>query len=188
MYYYLHGLITMHTKDSIVVECHGVGYDCLVSHPDEYEIGENMFVYVSYYSHEDDQFFIGFKTLEEKILYGKLTSVKGIGPKTAINALSQTSVGRLSDAINNSDENFLVRLPGIGKKNASQIILDLKGKLTNIDLNTRFGDKNLDLAYDGLKNLGFKDNEIRQALNGIAKTGLSVEEYMTTALRILNTR
>jgi Holliday junction DNA helicase RuvA len=188
MYYYLHGLITMHTEHSVVVECHGVGYDCLVSHPEEYPIGEVMFVFVSYYSHEDDQYLVGFKTMEEKNLYTELTSVKGIGPKTALNALSATSVGRLSDAINASDESFLTKLPGIGKKNASQIILDLRGKLNPIDIGTATGEKNLDLAYDGLKGLGFKDSEIKAAFDGIHERGLTVEQYMTKALRILNTR
>jgi Holliday junction DNA helicase RuvA len=186
MYYYLHGMITMHTATSIVVECHGVGYDCLVSHPEDYPIGESLFVFVSYYCHEDDQFFVGFKTMEEKDLYQKLISVKGIGPKTALAALSASSVNRLQDAINNSEENYLIRLPGIGRKNASQIILDLKGKLTLPSTITNTGEKNLDLAYDGLKGLGFKDKEIQEAFDSITERGLSVQEYMSLSLKALN--
>ena len=186
MYYYFHGMITMHTANSIVVECHGVGYECLVSHPEDYPIGETMFVFAALYMHEDEQFLIGFKTIEEKHFYQKLMGVSGVGPKTAMNILSSTSVDRLSDAIEKSDQSYLTSLPGVGKKTASQIILDLKGKLI-VPVNMRsFGEKNMELAFEGLKGLGFKVKEIEEALNGIPERGLSVEEYMTRCLRLLN--
>ncbi len=187
MYYYLHGLIAFHTSNSIVVECGGVGYDVIVSHPDEFTIGETMFVYVSYIFNENEQYFVGFKTLEEKKLYTALTSVKGIGSKTALNAMGQTSVGRLSDAINNADDVFLTRLPGIGKKTASQIILDLKGKLTMLESDNAITlNKNMDLALQGLKNYGFKDKEIKEALLSISNKDLSAEEYLRQALALLS--
>ena len=185
MYYYLHCLITFHTKDSIVVECGGVGYDVLVPHVDEFPIGENLFVFVSYVHNENDEYFVGFKTLEEKKLYTALTSVKGIGPKTALGALSATSVGRLSQAIDASDEVFLMRLPGIGKKNASQIILDLRGKLTLLDTSASTLNKEMDAAKEGLKNLGFKEKEIKEALESITDTNLSADEYLRKALAYL---
>ncbi|MFA6862146.1 MAG: Holliday junction branch migration protein RuvA [Bacilli bacterium] len=188
MYYYLHGMITMHTNNSVVIECHGVGYDCLVSHPEDYPIGENMFLFVSYYCHEDDQFFVGFKTMQEKDLYQKLISVKGIGPKTALAALAGSSTDRLEDAINNAEEGYLVRLPGIGRKNASQIILDLKGKLFIPKDLSNTGEKNLDLAYDGLKGMGFRDKEIQAAFDQITERGLKPEEYMTKALKVIQTK
>ncbi len=188
MYYYLHGLITMHSKDSIVVECSGVGYEVVVSHPEDFPIGETMFVFTCLYSHEDEQYLVGFKTIEEKELYNQLVSVAGIGPKTAISILSASSLYRLKDAINRGDTFYLTSLPGIGRKNASQIILDLKGKLSDDDLATSTGEKNLDLAYDGLKGLGFKANEIKSAFNEIEERNLSVEEYVARALRILNRR
>lgn len=185
MYFYLHGLVTMHTADSVVVECNGVGYDCLVSHPSDFPIGENMFVFTALYTHEDDSFLIGFKTLEEKNFYGKLTSVSGVGPKTAMNILSSTSIDRLKKAIEESDQVFLTNLPGIGKKTASQIILDLKGKLVDAAVSP-LSEKNLALAYDGLKGLGFKTKEINDAFARITERNLSVEEYMTRALKLLN--
>lgn len=187
MYYYLHGLISFHTGNSIVVECGGVGYDVLVAHPDEFPIGETLFVYVSYVFNENEQYFVGFRTLEEKQLYLALTSVKGIGPKTALNALGQTSVGRLSDAINQADEVFLMRLPGIGKKSASQIILDLKGKLTLFENeSSKTLNKNMDLALEGLKNYGFKEKEIKDTLLAIDEKNLTAEEYLKKALALLS--
>lgn len=188
MYYYLHGLVTFHLKDEIVIECSGVGYDVMVAHPDEFPIGENLFVFVCYFSHEDEQYFVGFKTLEEQQMFLNLTSVKGIGPKTALSALASTSVNRLNDAILNDDTAFLMRLPNIGKKSASQIVLDLKGKLLMPDLSSKTLSKNEDEAVSALKNLGFKENEIKEAISSISDKDLSTEEYITRALRTLNAK
>lgn len=186
MYSYFHGMITMHGTASIVVECHGVGYECLVSHPEDFPIGETMFVFTCFYVHEDEQYLVGFKTMEEKTFFQKLTSVAGVGTKTAMNLLSHSSVDRLSTAIEKSDQNYLQSMPGIGKKTASQIILDLKGKLV-IPVNTRsFGEKNMELAFEGLKGLGFKVKEIEEAFNAIPERNQSVEAYMSKALRLLN--
>lgn len=121
-------------------------------------------------------------------MYLSLTSVKGIGPKTALQALSSTSVDRLSHAIENSDSAFLMRLPGIGKKSASQLILDLKGKLLMLDTSAKTLNKEMDTAKEGLKSLGFKENEIQKALSQINKTDLSADEYLKEALLILNQR
>lgn len=188
MYYYLHGMITFHTNDSIVVECGGIGYDVLVSHPDEYPIGETLFVFVCYVNNENEQYFVGFKTLQEKNMYLSLTSVKGIGPKTALTAMSSTSVERLAAAIENADTAFLMRMPGIGKKNAGQLILDLKGKLLMLDTSSKTLNAEMDVAKEGLKNLGFKESEIKEALAKISDTNLSADQYLKQALSILNQR
>ena len=65
MYFYLRGTIVLHQKGSIVIECNGVGYEVFVSHPEDYEIGEYMLVYTSFYVREDEQFLVGFKSFEE---------------------------------------------------------------------------------------------------------------------------
>ncbi len=186
MYYYLHGMITFHIGDSIVVECGGVGYDVLVSHCDDFPIGETLFVYVCHVQNENESYFVGFKTMEEKKMYLSLTSVKGIGPKTALQALSATSVERLSHAIDTSDSAFLMRLPGIGKKSASQLILDLKGKLTLLDTSSKTLNKEMDAAKEALKNFGFKESEINMALSRISDMNLSADEYLKQALFLLN--
>lgn len=187
MYYYLHGIIALHTKNSIVIECGGVGYDVLVTHVDEFPIGETLFVYVCYVHNENEEYFVGFKTLKEKELYLALTSVKGIGPKTALSCLSTTSCDRLSDAIERADDVFLMRLPGVGKKSASQIILDLKGKLTMMVSEESYTlSKNMDLAKEALKSMGFKEKEIKDALSQIQDKDLSAEDYIRIALPLLN--
>lgn len=186
MYNYLHGMITYHLKDSIVIECAGIGYDVLVADVNEFPIGESMFVFTSYIHNENEEYLVGFKTLKEKDLYLSLTSVKGIGPKTALSCMSKTSVERLEDAIQRADEAFLMRLPGIGKKNASLIILELKGKLELFDSTRNVSlNKNMDLAFEGLKNYGFKEKEIKDALLEINDMNLSPEEYLKEALKKL---
>ncbi len=186
MFYYLHGLIAMHLKNSIVVECGGVGYECLVSHVDEFPIGEILFVYVYQVINENDNYLVGFKSNVEKQLFISLISVKGIGPKSALNALSYTSCERLSRAIDEADELFLTKIPGLGRKSASQIILDLKGKLQIDNINYFEHDENFNLVYSALKNFGFKDKEIKEALNKIDLKMMSIENAISSALRILN--
>lgn len=190
MYYYLHGRISQHLKDSIVVDVNGIGYDVLVSHPDEFPIGEFLFVYVCYIHNDKEEYFVGFKSREEKELFLKLTSVQGIGPKTALGVLSNSSVGRLVKAIDESDANYLRRLPNIGKKSASQIILDLRGKLQLIGgRNSTTRNENRDKAFGALKETyGFKDSELKKVFSEINDTTLSVSDYLRLALKRLNNR
>ena len=184
MYFYLRGKITLHQKGSIVIDVNGVGYQVLVSHPEDYPIGEEMLVYTVFYIRQEEQFLVGFHSFEEKIFFAKLISVKGIGPKTAISALGSSSVEKLTEAINSSNLLYLMSLDGIGKKAASQIVLDLRGKLTNLDSKT--GDKELDDAIEGLKSFGFTKKEIVDALSLIPERGLKAEEYISKALPLLS--
>ena len=119
-----------------------------------------------------------------------MTSVQGIGPKTALGVLSNSSVGRLVKAIDESDANYLRRLPNIGKKSASQIILDLRGKLQLIGgRNSTTRNENRDQAFEALKETyGFKDSELKKVFSEINDTTLSVSDYLRLALKRLNNR
>lgn len=187
MYFYLKGTIALHQKDSIVVECNGVGYQVFVSHPEDYELGTQMIVYTAFYIREEEQFLVGFKTFEEKELFNRLVSVKGVGAKIAIAILGGTTPQALIEAIDASNVLFLKKLPNVGPKTASQIILDLRGKLTYSNKSLS-GDKNLDEAIDGLKSFGFKSAEIEVAVSKIPERGLSTEEYIRRALPLLRTK
>lgn len=184
MYFYLKGFIALQQKDSIVVECNGVGYEVTVPHPDAFELGTEQTVYTAFYVREDEQYLVGFKTFEEKTIFNKLIQVKGVGPKTAIACLGGTTPNKLVEAIDASDLLFLKKLPGIGPKAASQIILDLRGKIT-YSVKSLSGDKNLDEAIEGLKSLGFKLGEINNAFTKITERNLSTEEYIRLALPLL---
>jgi len=186
MYFYLKGKVVIHQKNSIVIDVNNVGYQVLVSHPDEYPINEDVLVYTVFYAKEDEQFLVGFKTFEEKMVYSKLVLVKGVGPKTAINILGSCKFDDLLTAINSSNINYLKSIDGVGPKTASQIILDLKGKI-NFDTYLS-DDKNYNDAIQALKSFGFSIKEIKDALKDCKLGTLTTEEYITFALKRLNRR
>lgn len=184
MYFYLNGIIKLHQKQAIVIDVNGVGYIVCVSHPEDYPIGSQVLVYTVFYVRENEQFLVGFKTFEEKQLFTRLVSVKGVGPKTAMSALGSSTPQKLVEAISSSNMLYLTSLDGVGPKAASQIILDLRGKLT---LNTSStGEKELDDAISGLISFGFTKKEVMDAVSRISAHGLKTEEYISQALRLLN--
>ena len=83
MYYYVRGTIVEVYIDSVVVDVSGIGYHILMSHPEVYSVGQTSLIYVSHIVREDEQYFVGFSSLEEKDLFNKLIDCKGIGPKAA---------------------------------------------------------------------------------------------------------
>lgn len=185
---YLHGIISMHISNNlIVVESSGIGFEVRVTSSDDFPIGESMFVYVVEIINEKENSIIGFKTMKEKSLYLNLTSISGIGPKIALSILSSYPCETIINSINNKDEAFLMRLPSVGKKNAEMILLKLAGKLTIFDSTTHSLslNKNMDLAFDALKKLGFKDDEISEVFLQIHENDLSVEEYLNKSLKLL---
>ena len=154
MIYFLRGKVLLKDKDTLVIDVRDVGYQVLVSHIDDYEIGQEVFVYTYNVVREDEQYLVAFNTLEEKSVFLSLIKVKGLGPKTVIGALSATTPEQVVAAISSNNVAFLKKLPGIGAKAAGQIILDLKGELTG---DGKKGDPGeYDIVYDALKELGFK--------------------------------
>ncbi len=190
MYSYFIGEISEVGLDYIVVETNGVGYYLYVSHPNDYKRNEITKVYVYLHVKEDGMTLYGFSSKEEKELFLKLIEVKGIGPKTAINVLSATSVNNLVQAIETQNTGYLKKLPGIGPKAAQQIILDLKGKLV-IDTSTiskDTTDKELLDAREALKSLGFRVSDIDTVLAKLNGLKLNAEEYIKRALKMMNTK
>ncbi len=89
MYYYLRGTIALHEKNNIVVDCNGIGYYVYVSRPDDFPIGELMTVYTSMYFREDEQYLVGFKTFEEKQVFNKLLTVRGLDQRLQFQRLQE---------------------------------------------------------------------------------------------------
>ena len=131
MIYSLKGRVLLVDGDTVVIDVHDVGYQVLVSHVNDYEIGQEVFLYTYNVVREDEQYLVGFSSLDEKKVFLALIKVKGLGPKTVINALSSTTPNDVKNAIAANNVAYLKKLPGIGAKAASQIILDLKGELTD---------------------------------------------------------
>ena len=180
MIYFLRGKVALIDKDTIVIDVRDVGYQVLVSHVEEYQVGQDVFVYTYNVVREDEQYLVAFSSLDEKAVFQSLIKVKGLGPKTVISALSATSPGQVIAAINSNNVAYLKKLPGIGAKAAAQIILDLKGELSG---DGQKGDPGVyDIVYDALKELGFKGAAIDRVLASINEPNATPEQVIRMAL------
>ena len=181
MYFSLKGKITHILDGRVVINVNNVSYEVLVAHDQDFSLNEEVTIYTHYVIREDEQYLVGFKSLDEKKAFLSLINVKGIGPKTAINALSATTANELFTAISANNITFLKKLPGIGAKAASQIILDLKGQLTSSKADIH----QYEQVRAALKSLGFKVKEIEDALARVSIPNGTNEEILKEALRKL---
>ena len=129
MYDYIIGTVMDVVGNAIVVENHNIGYLIYTPNPFAFEEQKEYKIYIYHQIKEDEQSFFGFKSKEEKSLFLKLISVKGLGPKMALPILATGSIRGISDAVERENLLYLKKFPKIGEKLAKQIILDLKGKL-----------------------------------------------------------
>ncbi len=179
MIYFLRGKVAVIHEDFIVLDVRDVGYQMLVSHIDEYALGEEVLMYTYNVVREDENYLVGFRTIEEKDVFLSLIRVKGLGPKTVIGALSATTPNDVVNAIASNNVAYLKKLPGIGAKAAGQIILDLKGELTG---GSKGNPKQYEDVYDALKSLGFKGAAIDRVLATINEPEASTEDILRIAL------
>lgn len=182
MYGYLNGIIEYQTSNSVIIDVNGIGYNVFVPNPFSYEIGSKEKIFIYNHIREDENSLYGFKTLEEKELFLKLISVKGMGPKVASGMFATGSIGGIVDAINKENLLYLTKFPKIGDKLARQVILDLKGKL-HIDADIE-EDNSMDDLIGVLENLGYKTAEIKKIIGSI-DSSLSLETQVKEALKLL---
>lgn len=178
---YLKGEIIIIEKDHLILNVNDVGYRIMSSRTYDYQLKQKAEFYI--YTHvKEDQFnLFGFKDLNEKKLFLQLLSVKGVGPKTALNILGSIDYHMLIDAISNEDLNLIKKLPGIGLKTASQIILDLQGKLVvSAKVNQELAD-----ALEALSLLGYKSSDLNKVEKELKQQELSSEEYVKLGLSLL---
>lgn len=181
MYSYVKGVVTIIEPSYIVVEAYGIGYMIYVSNPYSYKQNEEVLVYLYQQVREDENTLYGFKTKDEKDLFLKLISVKGLGPKMALPMLTG-DISYLLGAIEDGNISYLKKFPKIGDKVARQIILDLKGKLASKnDLNLS-GD--FDELVSVLESLGYKNAEIKKVLPKV-NASLEIEDQIKEALKLM---
>ena len=183
MYSYFYGKIVDINEEEAIIDVHDIGYSFRYIHESDFKIGTTLKVFLYHVVREDDEFLIGFINTEEKKVFEQLISVKGIGPRTAITALRDCSTTDFINAIATGDVKFLKKLSGIGPKAASQIILDLKGKLVSAETKVSWT-KDQEEAILALRSLGFKVKEIEEVLHKLPVT-LSMEELIRESLRRL---
>jgi len=202
---YLRGPIRHVETDYLVIEAGGVGYRVFCANPYAFGApgdGEKT-VYIHHHVREDAILLFGFASREEQSLFRKLLDVSGIGPRVALGILSGGRPEALVAAIRNEDLGYLTRLPGIGKKTAQRIVLDLKDKLSDAPVAATGGpglsaapraetedDRGgaLREAKEGLLALGFTEAEIASVWPHVqsgAEAGASADALMKAALKQL---
>ncbi|HEY0222444.1 Holliday junction branch migration protein RuvA [Lactovum miscens] len=189
MYEYLLGTITKIKPTYIVLDVMGVGYLLSVANPYSWDVNTSKKVYVHQVVREDAQTLYGFVNEEEKEVFLKLISVSGIGPKSALAIIARADNVGLVNAIDNSDITYLTKFPGVGKKTASQMVLDLAGKFVPQTLNQVakvIGNQELGEALEALEALGYKGVELKKIIPSLeAETNGSAESYIKLALKLL---
>ena len=166
-----------------MLECGGIGYVINTPNPYSFNEGNEYKVYLYQLVREDELSLYGFKTIEEKQLFLKLISVKGLGPKMTLPILATGSVSGVIDAIERENLLYLKKFPKIGEKVAKQIILDLKGKLGVVST-LEIHDNSYEELVEVLKGLGYKEKEFKTVIPKI-NGELSIEEQVKEALKLL---
>ena len=189
----LRGTIADKTPPHVVIDCAGVGYEVGVPMSTFYNlpaVGDTVALLTVHVVREDAQLLYGFATESERHAFKELTKVSGIGPRTALAVLSGMSVADLAQAITMQDAARVTTVPGIGKKTAERLLLELKGKL-GADLGA-LGVLGGASAPDGqgdivraLSALGYSDKEALIAMKSVP-AGTGVSEGIRMALKALS--
>jgi Holliday junction DNA helicase RuvA len=179
---YVSGEVVARGTDHVVVDVRGVGYKVFVPrHPS----GDKVALHTHHVVRDDAQQLFGFETREELALFELLITVSGVGPRAALSLLSIASPAAIAAAIASGDSVALARAPGVGKKTAERVIVDLKGKITRTGPQREpTGMLTEDEAAAALQALGYTASEAISALRRAPAAGsATTEERVTAALR-----
>ena len=169
----------------MLIDVGGVAYELDVPMSTFYSLpasGEAVSLYTHLVVREDAHTLYGFATLEERSVFRQLIRISGVGARTALSVLSGMSVADLSHAITMQEAAPLTRIPGIGKKTAERLLLELKGKLA--EASTAGGAQHASDVVNALVALGYSDKEALVAVKGLSP-GLPVAEAIRAALKAL---
>jgi Holliday junction DNA helicase RuvA len=186
----LSGILLEKNPPQLLVECNGVGYEVDVPMSTFYNLpgmGEKVVLLTHMAVREDAHLLYGFGTAEERTVFKQLIKISGVGARTALSILSGMSVADLAQAITVQEAARLTRIPGIGKKTAERLLLELKGKL-GADLGAAGGTMHSDATSDilnALLALGYSDKEASLALKQVP-AGAGVSEGIKLALKALS--
>ena len=178
---FVRGKVHAYGLDYVLIDVNGVGYRINFNHPESLTVGQEITIYTYQNVREDEISLFGFLSLEEYDLFVKLISVKGLGPRIASSILGRASTENVIKAIEDGDVEFMKAMPGIGNKTASQIILDLKGKLVE---DISMGSESLSDVIEALKSFGYKMQEIKPVIKKLEKEKGSTDELVKKALKM----
>ena len=185
----LSGILLDKNPLQLIVDCQGVGYEVSVPMSTFYQlpsVGERVVLLTHFVVREDAQLLFGFGTAQERELFRELIKISGVGARTALALLSGMSVADLAQAVTLQEAGLLTKIPGIGKKTAERLLLELKGKL-GADLGgstSAAQDSNSDIL-NALLALGYSDKEAALALKQVP-AGSSVSDGIRHALKALS--
>ena len=198
MFAYIKGSLEMKSSGYIVIDINGLGYKVFMSQNNIDTIGElhdiiKVFTYVKV--REDDISIFGFKTQEELKMFELLISVSGVGAKSALVMLSCIEPSDFAIAVISNDVKVLTKVPGIGNKSAQRIILELKDKLKEEQLEEKLKDsskklkdnsENINEAISGLMVLGYSKKDIEKTFEHLDIDNLSIEDLIKKGLILLS--
>ncbi|TCP54402.1 Holliday junction DNA helicase subunit RuvA [Tumebacillus sp. BK434] len=200
---FVEGVVAYAELDHVVINVNGVGYRVFVTGTTAFQMkeGETLRLFTHHHVREDAHLLYGFRTKEEKELFNRLINVNGIGPKVALSILGAGTPDQFVFAVRSEDVNFLTKLPGIGKKTAQRLILDLKEKLDDLatllpvpPLSSGKGavkaapaSKGLGAElHEALTSLGYTEKEAHEVVRSLAEEiteGVPLESLIKLALK-----
>lgn len=188
---YLKGTLALKQPPELVVDVGGVGYELLAPMSTFYElpgVGNAVSVYTHLAVSENAHTLYAFASSQERVMFRALIKVSGVGPKLAMTVLSGISPIEFADAVAERDVDRLVRLPGIGKKTAERLLVEMKDPLAKLSFGSSGATSagRIDAsseAFSALQALGYKEAEIRRLLKSVSDDGLTTEELIRQALK-----
>ena len=185
----LSGTLLEKNPPQILLDCHGVGYEVDVPMSTFYLLpasGDKVSLLTHFVVREDAQILYGFATTAERDAFRQLIKISGVGPRTALSVLSGLSVNDLAQAVSTQETGRIVKVPGIGKKTAERLLLELKGKL-GVDLGLPAGATRSDAQADiqqALMALGYSEKDASAALKALP-ADVGVTDGIKLALKAL---
>tara|TARA_B110000967_G_scaffold107368_1_gene110088 strand:- start:3199 stop:3792 length:594 start_codon:yes stop_codon:yes gene_type:complete len=191
----LKGKVISKNPPEILLEVRGIGYEILCPMSTFYQLSdssEDTLLHTHLSIKEDSHTLFGFVTKDEKIIFRELIRVNGVGPKVALAILSHLPVSSLIECISNEDSDLLAKTPGIGKKTALKLIVELQDRLSKLELIGSNGstlefkqntNPNSTQAIEALQSLGFKTKEANKMVSKINDPSLSTEQLIRLALQ-----
>jgi len=192
---YIRGKLSFISEETVTIDVGGIGYEVFCANPYKFQSKLNTDILIHTYQHvrEDAIILFGFQTEDEKYLFTKLISVSGIGPKSGLAILAGAEPNEFIAAVEQENEKFLTTFPGVGKKTARQIILDLKGKLSGLLVlgDGAAGEQStiefvaLQEAEEALQTLGYGAKEIQSIMPELRKMeNAKADELIRKALSL----
>ena len=184
----LTGLLAEKNPPELLLDCNGVGYEVMVPMSTFYNLpalGEKVSLLTHFVVREDAQILYGFGNASERAAFRQLIKISGVGPRTALSVLSGMSVEDLAQAVTQQDPGRIIKVPGIGKKTAERLLLELKGKLgADIGVRASIGNDSQSDILQALVALGYSDRDAALALKALPKD-IGVSDGIKLALKAL---